>query len=345
LNRPRSTALGLVALITLGTFAPAAAVESEVPPTESLRLPKTIDRVWYRAGKKRTLGGATLSGDLTVTAEALELVGRKKTLTVPMGSIRVVSFGKMRGDVNTDWVVLAVERAGEEEIIGLRDGKKMGYGARTREIYDLVKRTIRTIGAAQYEVPRGLETYDELDHQFTMAIPAGWSSSHLSVVEVDDRVVWGTIVFSAEEIPLGSREPERKRRELEKIDSGDTPSLVIDRREAEGGMRCMGFSDMARRTIGSRVLTLELISGGERWVLDEFDEQWQSLAGCEGLRLVGRGRRNDGTAVVLDARAVSDGETLFVFVLRSVADDYESRLRAFDKVLATFRFSVAHHSP
>jgi hypothetical protein len=93
------------------------------------------------------------------------------------------------------------------------------------------------------------------------------------------------------------------------------------------------------------VLTLELISGGERWVLDEFDEQWQSLAGCEGLRLVGRGRRNDGTAVVLDARAVSDGETLFVFVLRSVADDYESRLRAFDKVLATFRFSVAHHPP
>jgi hypothetical protein len=201
------------------------------------------------------------------------------------------------------------------------------------------------VGAAQYDVARGLEPYDELDHQFTMAIPAGWASSHLSVVEVDERPVWGAIVFSAEEIP-GSREPERKQQALAAVESGDTAALLLDRREVVGGMRCSGFSKEARQTLSRWVADLDLVPGGPRWLLEgglQVDP-WP-LTGCEGLRLVGRGKRSDGASVVVDARAVSDDETVFLFVLRSLEEDYASRLRALERLLATFRFSVARRSP
>jgi len=353
-GRPgRQGLAGWSTLPVLLTFAVAAlaasplAIESATKPPAGaeLRLPRTIDRVWYRKGTKRALGGASISGDLTVTSEGLELTGRKKTLVIPLGSLRQVSFGKMRGDVDTDWVVLAVERDGEEELVGLRDGKRLGYGERTRGIYELLRRTVRSFAAAQYAVPSGWRTYDELDHQLTLSLPQGWFSAHESVVTVDGLPLWGTTVFSAQPIPAGSEDPAGRRRAFEAVSAGTTAAVILGRRETSRGMRCTGFSDAARRTVEQRLRALGARTQQAPWELGDLELGAQSLDGCSGLRLVGRGRRADGAEVVLDARAIAAEGSLFMLALRSEAEHYERRVHDFDRTVASFRRMVARGGP
>jgi hypothetical protein len=336
--------------ILLALASPAASASGDPDDTEAassdeLRLPRTIERVWYRKGSKRALGGASVSGDLTVTADALEMAGGKKTLIVPLSSIRVVSFGKMRGDVDTDWVVLAVERESGPELVGLRDGKRLGYGTRTRELYDLLIRTVRAQGAAQYDVAEGWKTYDGLDHQFTMSLPADWSSAHETVVMIDGLPVWGTTVFSRDEIPTGTKDLEGRRRAFAAVAAGETPALVLDRSEAQGGMRCAGFSKSGRARVEKRLRELEGRDEARRVELAELDLDDFSLDGCAGLRLTGRGTLPDGAEIRVEARAVAADGTLFLFLMHGDVADYESRRQAFERSVSSFRSSVARYVP
>ena len=66
---------------------------------------------------------------------------------------------------------------------------------------------------------------------------------------------------------------------------------------------------------------------------------------CSGLRIVRRSRQSDEEQLILDLRAVSDDETVFLFGLRSRAGRYEEDLQRFDTAVRSVRFSVARQDP
>ena len=63
------------------------------------------------------------------------------------------------------------------------------------------------------------------------------------------------------------------------------------------------------------------------------------------MRVLKRVREPDGTELVLDLRAASDDDTVFLFGLRSRAGRFESDLETFEAVMRSVRFSVARRDP
>ena len=80
----------------------------------TLALPTAIDKVWLRTDKAGWAGvkSRRSSGDLIITEEALDFGGQKKAFYIPLDAIVMVSLGKLKNDVNTDWVVLRLEELG-----------------------------------------------------------------------------------------------------------------------------------------------------------------------------------------------------------------------------------------
>ena len=112
-------------MAVLGASAPEAAPA----------LPQTVERVWYR-GENRPLGKVfRAGGDLTIREGSLEFVHRKHGWSVPLDGISIITLGSMKGDVDTDWVVLALRDGQPEPVVGIRDGHRLGHGGETREIY------------------------------------------------------------------------------------------------------------------------------------------------------------------------------------------------------------------
>ena len=318
-------------------------------PAETLELPLTIERVWYRTGKKRGFTGSSKSGDLTIGETALVLTTRKGELSIPMESLHTVSYGKMRGDVNTDWIVIAVIDEQGRRLVGLRDGRKFGYGQKTAEIYETLLAAVRQLGAAQYRVPEGFETYDRMAGQYLLALPSGWSIHPRTLTEVGDQAIWGALIFSPHPLaPDPDLPPEQReialRQALEEVDSGRNGAIFMQRREAQGGMRCKGFSDKAvEKLLGWA--GQDRVFAGSRGVEESTRTEEVKVDGCTGLRIVKRMRRQDGTELVLDLRAASDDDTVFLFGLRSREERYEADQVTFDAVMGTVRFSVARRDP
>jgi hypothetical protein len=307
----------------------------------------TYKRVWYRTGKKRGLVGASMTGELTVTVSELTLVTRKRQVVIPMSALRTISFGRMRGDVDTFWIVLEVVRDDTTQLVGLRDGRKFGYGQKTEEIYDGILERVRQAGAAQYDVPEGYRTYDRLDEQFTLAIPVGWRSYARSLVETGGRAPWGEIVFLPESMTPGDEpSPDERQRiwrqALEEADDGSAGALFVDRREAVRGMRCEGFSEKAAARLLEWAAEDPLFEAG-RGSEESTRTEPLVIDDCSGLRIVRRSRRAGEEERVLDLRAVSDDETVYLFGLRSRAGRHEREVEMLDTAARSVRFSVARN--
>ena len=340
MNRCRLVlSIALVAGVT-GPGWGAQESSGEGAAEESLRLPYTVQRIWFRTEKKK------MAGDLTITADALEFTGRKRSLTVPMESIRIVSFGNMRGDVDTDWVVLSVVQGGVAETYGVRDGRKFGFGARTREIYDAVKLAVRTLSAAQYRASRGFKPYVEMDHQFTMAIPQDWSTSHLLLIDVEGLPVRGASIFSAIPIVRETEEPEVRRAQLAAVANGTAAAVVLERKTLVSGMTCSGFSPGGREKVLEWIKQIPPVIKRQPWTFDGLPTVTQAtIDDCEGLHIVQHGRNHGDDEVTIDVYTVARGRTVFLFVLRSVQEEREPRTRILERLLAAFRFSAASGSP
>ena len=90
------TIAGLLAVWWCALGGPAVANDDG----EVVTLPHTIERVWQRGGDERAFRRlAPASGDLTLTEQGLEFVTRKRSETLSFDEMRVVSLGKMKGDV------------------------------------------------------------------------------------------------------------------------------------------------------------------------------------------------------------------------------------------------------
>ena len=328
-------ALWMACVATVAAESSAAADEKP-----QVSVPVTIEKIWYRSGGKKRLG------DLTITADELEVQAKKKSFVIPLDRIQVISYGKMKKNVETDWIVMSVGVSQPFDIVGIRDGSKWGFGSRTREVYFQLRSLLRRLGAAQYRVEQGYQVYEDPDASCALAIPDNWSTYLDSVVLVGSRSPSGTTIFSEEPIRSTETTPEGVTRpvdDLETLDAllaGEISGFFVERLNARSGMSCEGFSRGARERMLDRVREDPLF--GESCRMQGVPETAEHTVGeCEALRVIGRCARDDGKPVLLDLVATASGETLYVFGLRALEERYEKDLEVFERALSTVKFSVA----
>ena len=322
---PGALVWGLAALL-LGSPVGSLAADDVAADAPSIGLPHTITRVWSRTAKKtKGLPGGRNMGDLTLTDEALEFVGNseKSSFGVPMTDIRVVSYGKMKGDVDTDWAILEVQREGGPTLIGLRDGRRMGYGERTQEIFEAIRDATRQVGAAQYDAPQGFATYDGLDPYFTMVYPAGRSTVHRSVIQTPDQVL-GVLEF---------------------VSAEDEASVIrLERSDVRPGMSPRGFSEKARARLLESTLKSPMLDEGYE-LLEPPRVEPASIDQRQGLRVLVRTRDAEGRGTLLDQRFFVDARTLYTLALRCPLTRQDAELRTLEAMAGSFRFSLARPEP
>jgi len=317
----RLLALSILAVATLGPPGPEAA------PAEaaSLVLPRTFEKTWYRTNKRSSFAIGRMhsaKGDLTITESGLEFVARNKKLYIPLTRVRVVSFGKMKGDVDTEWTVLALGESQPWEILGFRDGTKLGYGQATRQIYETIVGAARSARAAQYEAPSGYRVFDGFASQGTFAIPEPWEIS-LRDAKLGPRRAWGTVVFS----PV-------------KDSAGTEPSIFLGLHEGGKGMRCEGFSEEAAKVV-FRLAEDHLLEEGFSGT-ENLETAPAGAGGCKGLRIAGSARARDGSPRTVEIRAVAHDGTLFL--LGSYPPDGETGRtwrEALETAVSTLTFPIA----
>ncbi len=341
-ERYRVAAAWLTVLATVSSLAaaPVDTAPEAAASTAEVRFPVTFERVWYRTEKQRGVLGSKLSGDLTISGDSLQIVGAKRDIVIPTASIGIISLGTMRGDVDTEWAVLSVDSSAATRFVGLRDGRKMGYGQHTKRIYDTLIEAARRHGFAQYNVPAGFVPYTELDFQFAMAVPQGWFSYHDAVESVDGQALWGRTIFTPDAaIDPAGKSPEQResaRREAAAgIRRGAVVAWIIDRREAEAGMSCSGFSERGVARLLKRVAEDPFLGTGVD-LPSASAARPLAIDRCQGVAIGAR-----ASSSLLELRAVSDDRTVFVFALRGVATDAESDRARLDRGVASVKFSVA----
>ena len=320
-----------VLVAALAHAAPAAAVGDE--DTE-VALPMTIEKVWYREQKRR-FKAFKFAGDLTLTTVGLDFASKKKNLSFPLESISIISLGRLGKDVDTEWVILTLDHPGLPPMIAFRDGRRLGYGQRTQEIYDRLKKALRQLSAAQYRAPAGFEIYDRVDSRFTLAIPEGWSHFLHSSVYVDNFLKAGLLIFSPKRLAFGE-DPAGDGPTVAEVQSGRALAFSAHLSAAVKGMRCDGFSDTAEGRLRDELRRAVSIEADP---ISQISKPLMpfSLGGCQGIRAEGRARSSEGRDFLWNLCAVSDGETLFIFVLRSDEEHYDDRRELFEIALESFR--------
>jgi hypothetical protein len=319
--------------VTLGSHG--AAWAEEVEP--QVRLPLTIEKIRYRAS------GKVRHGDLTVTEEGLEFTARKKSFFIPMERIWVLSFGKMKYDVETNWIVMSVGVSRPRDSVGIRDGDKWGIGGRTGEIFDQLRRLFRQLSAAQYRVAPGFRIYEDPNADCSLAIPESWNVFIESLVLAGSHSPSGTTILSRDRIRQSAGSLGGRADDLEKLDAvldGESPGIFLERSRAGRGMGCRRFSKAAVKELVSRAHEDRLFGEGYQMVQAPAASPFV-VDGCEALRIRGRSRRVDGIEVQLDMVAAASNETLYVFGMRALGDRYESDLVVFETAMSTVKFGVA----
>jgi len=323
------------AIVTTLGLCGAMSIASD---TAGVSLPLTVEKVWYRSsGKQRHVY-------LTVTEDTIEFTARKKVFSFPLDRIQVISFGKMRHDVDTDWIVMSVGVTRPYDVVGFRDGQNWGYGLRTREIFDDLRNVLRNLSAAQYRVSPGYQIYEDPGGG-TLAFPESWSAYVESLVWTGSRSTSGTTILSAEPIrhietaANGETKSVDDLQALDAVLAGQTPGIFIERSPAGRGMGCRKISAAARERLLARAREDRLFGEGHE-VVEAVSASSGVVDGCEAVRIRGRSRRDDGTEMVLELMAAVADRTLYVFGLRTLAERYESDLETFDTALSTVKFRV-----
>jgi hypothetical protein len=329
--------------LLLVTVLPSCARRAPVvdEAREAGTLPYTFERVWRRTGAERGFARlANAAGDLTLTTTGIEHATRKKKTSITWDEVLTVSFGKMKGDVDTDWVVLALTGEGKSRIVGFRDANAFGFGERTEELYDVVRGVARDLGVAQYDIPAGLTLYDAIHRQLVLGHPEGWHVTVREMIVVDGYPRFGSHVFTPEPLRSSADEgtPDVDEEALARVRSGALPAIVLVRAEAKDAMSCeRGIKPKARAEV-ERLLREDPILGG---VTTATGGAWAEVGpadagGCRGLRYEIAGREDEAGAVALSRNGV-----LFVLGFRAPASDAGRTRALFADVVASVHMSAA----
>jgi hypothetical protein len=192
---------------------------------------------------------------------------------------------------------------------------------------------MRQLRAAQYAVPEGFKTVDTFDEQFTVAVPEAWKTHIGSIVLLDGRAPWGSIVFyptgpnDAEPAPGGTRPPAQWLARA-------SPSLFLERSEAERGSSCKGISEQQRLRLVERL-------SRDYGLAFTVEESPSKLDGCVALRLVGTSGEARTAGPTVEAVAAARDDTLFLLGRTAPAGSEESVRGPFETFLSSLRFAVA----
>jgi hypothetical protein len=144
----------------------------------------------------------------------------------------------------------------------------------------------------------------------------------------------GMLIFTSSS-PKGL-EIEAQLKLMGKMDTGELPSFFVDRGPAKEGTTCGSFPDKAQKDVA------KLIQRGFSGTNVEPPRvEAAMVGGCQGLRVRIYVRKKDGTEWKADVRAVSNGNTHYLFALRNHKGNFEKNLDAFEKAMATLRMAVA----
>jgi len=303
-----------------------------------------LDRIWYRTERLPSLPKSFKgNGDLRIGDDGLEFVHGKKGWLLRWDEIRFIWFGPMRGDVDTDWVVLSTKGADLGERVGLRDGRRMGYGERTEALFEQIKDAAREVRAGQFDVPEGFEPFEGLEHLLSVAVPREWSLEHRSAVVQDGRVHEGVLYFHEPfDSPDTRSDPESEaldsKRRRDGIGRGEIRAIRLERRHADRGMKRDGFSEEAvDRFVGEMLRDRNQL--GTLATSSPPRTRIVTVDGLTGVRVRGEGTDPAGTARYVESVAISDGAMLYVFRMVGPVDRRESDSRLLDTVLDTVRFA------
>ena len=222
-------------------------------------------------------------------------------------------------------------------------------------------------GPAGADVPAGFVVFDELQEQFSIAVPEGWHSHNQGKELTGEPGPAGRVIFSAEPIPglhrarhegtdyaIEYREEEVNQAAGElasKLDRGSVPSFIIDRftlRRPRKGMTCASFTKrFARSAALYQVSDDQGFSGAAKPIPapDGFTlEPIAEIAGCRGFRLRAEttlGEPPGSMRWTVDVRLVSDGETLFMLIARGLDEHLPAVLETFEASLSTLQLTKA----
>ena len=335
---PRSRAvLTLAVVLTLAaSVVPASPSIDPAGLVSEIDLPTTVGRVWARNHSKKGMG------DLGVSVEGLDFQGgkEKRSFSIPFASIRLLSFGRLGHDVDTDWVVLEVEEAGETRLVGLRDGRKFGFGKETDELHALLKRVFQQTRAAQYDVKPGMATYDALDNLLTLAVPEEWTPFDRSRIHLDGYPDLGRLLLTAERISAGRERKDETQSDLKRFDAGEIRGMFVDRREPTSGMRCDGFSTKAQAA-ALDWFREDLRSNGGWTILGEPRVEVTSLGKCQGLRISAEARNDAGEPMEIDHRLAARPEAVVTLGFTLPGKGRDALRRTVTEIVESFRFTVA----
>lgn len=340
---PRPATIGLVLALTHLPLAGATVQESEVAksPTEpsekpAVELPMTVDELWHRTGGKKR------SGYLIVSEDGLEFVARKKSFQIPIDRLQFVDFGTMRGDVDTDWVVLTVGVKAPYDLIGIRDGALWGFGKRTRTIHANLLLAMRELAAAQYSVSQGHRAFQTQDLKCSFEIPDEW---HLLVESGGvGPSASAEVVFSARKIREVAQDETGRARSvddhdlLDAVNAGEQAGFRVRQAVAVRGMSCDGFSNSVREQL-TREFEARMSRDGLSLV-GEVAEGRATVGDCDALHWVARGLDRQSRLVHVEAHALAKNGRMYFLSFRELDEALGART-AYENAVRTLRLGGA----
>jgi hypothetical protein len=208
----------------------------------------------------------------------------------------------MKGDRDTEWVLLILRNDPVGTSVALRDGSRFGFGRRTQEIADGLREAFRAAHAAQWNLPDDRSFFEGLGHQVRFDYPDAWDVVPGEVVYQDGVNRWGVVI----------------------LEPANAAAVRFERREASGRDRCDRFSDHAVERLREEFAG-ENGALGSRMPVDMLRSSEVDIGGCTGVRIAGE---SESRRVV--AYAVNHRGTLFLWVAVGAPDAVaavESELR------------------
>jgi hypothetical protein len=216
----------------------------------------------------------------------------------------------------------------------------------TRTSFAPIGWALMIVAASPMAVTRGLAQDSAaatgIRDQFAITLPEGWNVYDQNAAISGKPGALGMVFFSAQ--PLTSPGATTADAQLlAKADTGELATFFVERTAADKGMTCAKLSRNAIYDIGTRInqdrviasVGNKLFGGGLAPKHKDND-----LGGCHGVKYLIDAHKDDPARHwTVDVRAVSDGKVLYLFSLRNRAEYFARNLEAFDRAMATVRFT------
>ncbi len=353
LSHVTTTESGMLKLEQEAGAAKRDAAQAAPANAQPIVLPATFATVWYRSGDRAaSLKSYDSSGVLTVNADTIRFESKKKTFEIPNATIQSVALDKMTNnpfDPN-QWGIVRFGD-GSAGVAAFKDGHGLGHGMDTERIYqalsaaaDAARRAVPSVARAADVVPAGFIRYQAFQNQFTMIIPEDWMAYDQSQAMKGVPGRFGLIFFMPSTDFVLDPEGNGRTASMEVViglSGGEIPSFFVQRQAAGDGMSCSGFSEKATKGI-LRLIADEELFGKAAEIAQAPQAEPTEVAGCRGLKLYGSARPAGGSQWIVRTYAVSDGEMLYLFALRNLAEYYVRNSPVFEQIVATAELPLAH---